>query len=171
MKRGLTLIELIIVIVLFSILAVSVSWGFVVGLTSWSSGLNRADLRQDGNWAIEIMVREISQASIITAADSDNITFVADVDDDGTNETVTFDISNNNLNRTVGSIATVLTSNVQTLDLSYRNIVNKLMTLPEDTSAQDERDKIRVIIISLTLNNVDETLTLSSSVYARNQGL
>ena len=171
MRRGTTLIELIIVIVLFSILAGFISWTFVAGLKVWDSGINRTKAREDASLAMERMVRELGQASLITAAQVDGITFVADVDDDGSNETITFDVSSNNLIRGVGSLSTILASNVQSFDLSYRNLVNKLMALPEDTSGPDERDKIRVIIISLTMNKDDEIITLSSSVYARNQGL
>ena len=171
MRRGTTLIELIIVIVLFSMLAGFISWTFVAGLQVWDSGINRSNVRQDASLAMEKMVRELAQASLITAAQVDGITFVADLDDDGSNETITLDVSSNNLRRAEGSLSTILASNVQSFDLSYRNLDNKLMVVPEDTSGPDERDKIRVIIISLTMNKGDETITLSSSVYARNQGL
>jgi len=168
MKKGFTLIELIIVIVLFTMLSVAVFWTFVAGLKIWNSGKNRADIRQGGNWAIEKMVRELSQAYSIREAVEDEITFWADPDGD---DEVTFNTDDNELIRTTDSVETILTPYVETLELSYRDINNGLMTLPEGTDSQAERDNIRVIIISLTLNQGDEAVTLSSSVYTRNQGL
>jgi hypothetical protein len=45
------------------------------------------------------------------------------------------------------------------------------MIPPGGTSSQAKRDDIRVITVSLILNEGDETVTLSSGVYARNQDL
>lgn len=170
--EGVTLIELIIVMALVAILVGAVSFTFAVGLESWSSGRNRSEIRQDGNLSLERMVRELSQASSITIAHADRIKFDADVDGDGTDETITFnfDDDNNNLNRTVvGGATTILAPNVQTFGLSYRDLDDTLLSLPQHTNTQVKRDRIRVIIISLTMDKGDETITLSSSVYARNQ--
>ncbi len=168
MKKGITLIELIIVIVLLSILVGFVSWVFVVGLRSWSSGKDRADIRQSSNLALERMVRELSQASSFTIAQAGQVKFVADLDDDGTDETVTFSVSNSELISDIDGTATVLAPDVQAFGLLYRDLNNVIMTFP---ISGGDRDNIRVIIISLTLNKVDETINLSSSAYARNQGL
>ncbi|MFA5500567.1 MAG: hypothetical protein WC404_05770, partial [Candidatus Omnitrophota bacterium] len=89
-KKSFTLTELIIVAFFMSILVGSISWVFVVGLRTWSSGAARADIRQDANLALEKMVRDLSQASGITAADANNITFAADTDANGVNEIITF---------------------------------------------------------------------------------
>ena len=165
MKKAFTLIELIIVLTLFIIIVGFAGWSFIVGLRAWNSGQNRAEIRLDGTLAIEKMVRELSQASDITTADEDEIIFEADLDDDGTVETVTFNVSNNNLIRTVNAVATVLASNVQTFGLSYLDLNNSPWTLPQDPV------DIRVITISLTMSNLDETFSLSSSTYVRNQQL
>ena len=168
MKKGVTLIELIIVIVFLSILIGFVSWVFIVGLRSWSFSKNRSDIRQDGNLALEKMVRELSQASSFTIAQAEQVKFVADIDSDGTNETVTFSVTDSNLNRTVDGVTTVLTPDAQTLGFLYRDLNDAVMTFP---ITGGDRVNIRVVIISLTLNKVDETVNLSSSAYARNQGL
>lgn len=172
-QEGFTLIELIIVIVLFSILAIAVFWTFVVGLRAWGSGMDRAIIRQDANLAIERMVREISQASEISMAKSDEIQFDADLDGDGLVETIKFDVSNdNNLERTEvitgPDIVVTIARNVQDFTLRYLDGDNDTLLIPVAGPTQDD---IRVIVISLTLDDGDETITLSSSVYARNQGL
>ena len=170
MKKGFTLIELIIVILLLSILVGVLSWILVVGLKTWGSGRNRAELRQDGVLAMESMTRDLTRASAITAAGTSNITFASDVNGDGTDETVTLalDAVNKRLNRTVGGATTILTPNIQTFTLSYCKVNTETTFTPV---SQDDRDNIRIITISLILNKLDETVTLSSSVYARNQGL
>lgn len=167
-SKGFTLVELIIVTALIGILAGVVAFTFAVGLKTWSSGLDRTDIRQDGNLVLERMVRELSQAYSIRNAEEDAITFWADADGD---EEVTFELENSNLKRTSDGGETVLTPDVETFALSYRDVNNNLMTLPQDVASQSKRDNIRVIIILLTLDKADETVTLSSSVYTRNQGL
>lgn len=169
MRKGFTLVEFIIVILLFSVLIMAASWAFVVGLRVWDSGRKRAGIRQESSWAMERMVREISQASSITDADEDEMAFVADLDDDDSDETITFSISDNELIRTEDAVDVVLARNVQTFSLSYRDYDNTLLSIPSGVASQGKRDLIRVIIVSLTMNNADETITLSSSLYVRNQ--
>lgn len=171
MKKGITLIELIIVIVVLSIIAGFMSWTFVAGLRLWNSSKNRADIRQSGNLAMERMVRELSQASSFTIAQAGQVKFDADVDNDGTDETVTFSTSDSELIRKVDGTETVLTPNVQTFGLSYRDLNDVIMPFPITGGPGGDRDNIRVVIISLTLDKADETVSLSSGVYARNQGL
>jgi prepilin-type N-terminal cleavage/methylation domain-containing protein len=165
-KKGFTLIELIIVIVLLSVLVGVAAWTFVAGLRSWNSGIDRANIRQDGSFALEIMVRELSQADSFTIAQEDNVKFDADIDNDGSNETITYSTSDSELSRKVNGTTTVLSPDVDTFLLSYRDLNDTAMT-PPITGA--EHDDIRVITISLTMDRFDETLTLSSSAYARNQ--
>ena len=167
-KTGFTLLELIIAIVFFTIFAGVVFWTFVVGLRVWGSGMNRAYIRQDANLAIERMVRELSQAKSFTIAQADQVKFDADIDNDGTVETVTFAISDGSLERTVDGTTTVLTSDLQTVEFSYRDLNDAAMAFP---ITGNDRDNIRVIVMFLTLNEGKETFTLSSSAYARNQGL
>jgi len=151
---------------LVAILAGVVSFTFAVGLKTWGSGRNRAEIRQDGNLAMERMVRELSQASGFTIARDDKVKFSADLDEDGEVESITFDTSEDNLNRTVEDVAVCLARNVETFHLAYYDLNNDLLEPPV---APSERDNIRVITITLTMNKVDETISLSSSVYARNQ--
>jgi len=168
MRKGLTLIELTIVIALFSILTVAVFWSFTAGLRTWGSGKNRAAIRQDGSLAIQKMTRELSQAYSIRAANEDEITFWADAAGE---EEISFVLEDTALLRKAGSIETVLTFDAQTFALSYRDLYDDVMTLPQDTASQGKRDNIRIVVISLNLNKGGEAITLSSGVYTRNQGL
>lgn len=167
-KQGFTLVELIIVVVLFSVLVAAVLWTFIAGLRVWDSGRGRAYIGQDANLAVERMMRELSQASEINRAQSDEIDFDADLDGDGSVETIKFDVSNdNNLERTENNIPVVIAAGAQNFTLGYYLEGDNENLLSSVTGPS--RDDIRVIVIALTLNEGDEEITLSSSVYARNQ--
>ena len=170
MKKGFTLIETIVVVALFSMLVAAVLWIFLVGIRAWSSGTDRANIRQNANLAIERMVREISQASEIIRARSNEVEFEADLDQDGFVETIRFDVDrNNNLQRTEDSIEVVIAPSVQSFGLGYYLELDNENLLSSVTGPS--RDDIRVIVILLSLSEGGEVYTLSASAYARNQGL
>lgn len=170
-RIGFTLAELTIVIVLFLMLTGVVTWALLVGVRSWGFENNRANLRQEANLTMGRMVREISQTTSITDAAEDAIEIVVDLDDNGVNETVTFDVNSSTLQRTEDAKAVNLAANTQTFDLAYYDTSNNLMSVPADVSNQAKRDNIRMINIALTMNSDNETVNLRSSVYTRNQGL
>lgn len=166
MRKGFTLLELIIVIIIFIIIMGSAGWFFVVGLRTWLSGMNRTEIRQDSALAMERMVRELSQLNNIIIAQQDRVRFDADVNDDGTDERITFDTTAGNLERTVTGTSTILARNVSNFQLAYYDLNDDLLSFPIPGG---QRDNIRVIEITLTMNKADETLLLSSGAYARNQ--
>jgi prepilin-type N-terminal cleavage/methylation domain-containing protein len=166
MKKGLTLIELMIVTVLISIIVAASAVVFLTGLKAWSSGRDRTEIREEAGLAMERMVRDLCQAGTITAATTAMITFTADVDNDSVNETVTFSRdAGNNLIRTVDGAAITLTPDARALTFSYTDLNNN-GTVPV---TQADRNNIRVVTIALTMNKADETYALSSSAYTRNQ--
>lgn len=169
MNKGFTLTEVLIVIVLFSILAVSVLWISAVAIKTWGTALDRTQIRQEAGSAMARMIREMGQINSITDAQDAQMTFLADLDGNGTDETVSLDTSGSNLIRTEGTVTTILASNVQTFGLSYLDVNNTLLNPPGGTSTQTKRDGIRVITVTLTMDKDDETLTLASSAYAKNQ--
>jgi len=168
-RRGFTLIELIIVVLFFVILTGAAVAIFTAVLKTWASGTDEAEIRRNGSMAIEKMVRDLSQASRITSADAGAITFEADVDHDGTDETITLDTSGTDLVRTIDGQAITISPDVQTFTLAYSDLDNSPMSIPADVASQGKRDRIRIIVMSLAMSRSDETLTLSSSVYVRNQ--
>lgn len=169
MKKAFTLIELVIAVVLISIFVISVFEVFRVGLTIWGTGLDRARLRQDSRAAMERMTRELSQAGSITSAAADQITFLVDLDDNGSDETVSYSLSAGNLLRAEGAVTTVLARYVQSIGLTYRDLNNNILTPPGGTDSQAERDTIRVIGIAIGMARDNETFNLSAGIHARNQ--
>lgn len=170
-RKGFTLIELIIAVLFFVILTGAAVGIFTAVLKTWASGTDAAEIRRNGGMAIEKMVRDLSQASRITIADFTNaISFKADVNHDGNDQTITFDTTNGtDLVRTIDDQPITISPDVQTFTLAYRDSDNSPMSIPSDVASQENRDRIRIIVISLAMSRGDETLFLSSSVYVRNQ--
>ena len=178
MKKGLSLIELLISISFLAIIGTVVTLVFTVGLKSWHSGRNYAEIINSGNLIIEQMVRELSMASEITSAKADEVEFEADVDGDGSADTIKYDVAGGgDLVKSMGSppnrIDITLVEDVDDFTLGY--YLDQDDTLYESVSATGQNptdaDGIRVVVISLTLSEGDETITLGGSVYTRNQGL
>ena len=178
MKKGLTLIELLISITFIAALAAVVSLVFMVGLKSWTSGRNYAEVIDSGGLTMGKMVRELSMASEITKAESDEIEFEADVDGDNSADTIKYDIDKSgDLIKTMGSgkskTEVILIEDVQTFGLGY--YLDQDDTLYDSVSTKGkgttEADGIQVVVISLSLSEGDETTTLGGSAYTRNQGL
>lgn len=171
MKKGLTLIELLVVIVLLGGLSAAVVFVFMAGLKSWNSVRNRTEIIESLNLAMARMTRELSQASEITRARSDEIDFEADLDGGGVTEDITFDInSDDELERIEdGGSAVILARDVQSFTLGYYLEADNDNLLSSVTGPS--LDDIRVIVITLALSKSGETVSLRSSAYARNQGL
>jgi predicted component of viral defense system (DUF524 family) len=165
---GLTLIELLLAAVLFSVIIGSSVFLLSIGLKVWDSNKDRVEIRQEGNLGIETMVRYLSLASNITAASTTSMKFSSDVNNDGTNERVTlaFDSSNKKINKTLRRTTTTLTPYVQSFSFSYCQ-ANTDTTFTPVTQA--DRDTIKIVIISMTMNKGSDTISLSSSAYCRNQ--
>ncbi len=142
-----------VVTALVSIIVAVSATVFLTGLSAWVSGRDRTEIREGASLAMERMVRDLCQAGTITAATASAITFTADVNNDGVNETVTF--NQNGI------------PDAQALTFSYTDLNNNSIPVPV---AQASLSSIRVVTIALTMNKGDETYALSSSAYTRNQG-
>ncbi len=167
-RYALTLIELLIAMLLFSAIAGAATLMFTTGLKIWYSNKDRLDVRQNGSLAIEEMVRYLELSSNITAATTSSITFAADVNNDGTDETVTiaYNLGTQRINITINGATTILTPDVQSFSLSYYQSNTQVSFTPVN---QADRDSIRIVKISLIMNKGSDTVTLSSSAYCRNQ--
>ena len=75
MKRGLTLIELVITIVMFAILAGTAFYIFRVVLINWSIGERRTGIDITLDRAIEEVVRELREARAVQSTNPDELRF------------------------------------------------------------------------------------------------
>ncbi len=60
-KKGFTLLETLIVLLLLSVLIGVSSWLFVVSLRAWDSAQQRTSIREDINYTVERLVRELKE--------------------------------------------------------------------------------------------------------------
>ncbi len=169
-RSGLTLIELLIAMLLFSAIIGATILMLTTGLKIWNSNKDRLDIRQNGSLAMEKMVRYLGLTHTITAATTSSITFAADVDNNGTDETVTiaYNSGNKRMNITIGGTTTILTPDAQSFSLSYYQSNTQVPFTPVTPA---DRDSICIVKISLTMNKGNDTVTLSSSAFCRNQGV
>jgi prepilin-type N-terminal cleavage/methylation domain-containing protein len=119
-KRGLTLIELLISIVLISAMLGAVWTVYSTGFQVFYGQLSRYDIKDETALAFITMTNELHQASSITAATATSVTFTADLDSNGVNETIQYTWSGvvgAPLNRAVGTITRTLVRSIQSIYL------------------------------------------------------
>ncbi|MDO8536124.1 MAG: prepilin-type N-terminal cleavage/methylation domain-containing protein [Candidatus Omnitrophota bacterium] len=169
-RSGLTLIELLIAMLLFSAIIGAAILMLSTGLKIWNSNNNRTNIRQNGSLAMETITRYLEQANNITAASASSITFSADVNNDGTDDiiTIAFAAANKRINITIAGATSILAPDVQNFSLLYYQSNTQTSFIP---AIQADRDGIRIVTISLTMSKGNDTVTLSSSAFCRNQGV
>jgi len=177
MKKGLTLVELLISVFFLALIGAVVLFVYTAGLRSWTSAENYAEVTNAGGLAMERMVRELSLASEITSAESDEVEFEADVDGDGSVETIKYDVDKDGrlirAEGTVQPLTHILANAVQDLTLGYYldQDDTRYDSVKTGGSGVTEADTIRVVDIFLEISAGDETTTLGGSAYTRNQEL
>lgn len=113
-KRGFTLIELVIVIVILGIIAVvGVALMLQVG-DAWVLQSHRKEMSESARIAMDRMIRETREAASISTAAGGTLTF----NNIGGN-TITFDTSGTTLRRTVDGTTNELADNVDSLSFTY----------------------------------------------------
>lgn len=78
-NRGLTLIEVLVTTVMLSILVFAVGFTFVAGLRLWNNGYERNDMRTELAQAMELVSKNLRQATSIDELTAGSITFTADL--------------------------------------------------------------------------------------------
>jgi len=163
MKKGFTLIELVVVILVIGIAAGVVGYVLMAAADAWTFKFNRADLLWDGRLAMNRMVREIREvkrATNVTTASASQFRFtnVGDLD-------ITYDLSSTDLNRTEDSTANVLAENVSSLTFTYYDSSGATIATPIVSPSTTDIHRVR---INLTLTKSGENVYLQSDSRPRN---
>lgn len=163
MKKGFTLIELVIVIVIIGVIAGVVGYILLAAADAWTFKFNRADLLADGRLAMNRMVREIREikrATNVTTATPSHFRFtnVDDVD-------IAYSRTSTDLNRTADSTANVLAENVSNLTFTYYDSSGATIATPVVTPNKTDIHRIR---INLTLTKSGENVYLQADSRPRN---
>ncbi len=80
-KRGFTLLEILIVLLLFSVLLGVSGWLFVVSLRVWDIGYRRTGIREDISYASEKMVRDLKEMANASLGQYNSIAHTIQYDD------------------------------------------------------------------------------------------
>jgi hypothetical protein len=159
---------------LFSAIIASAALILSVGIKEWSVETDRIDIRQGGMTAMETLVRYIGLAGNnhltggITAASSTSVTFLADVNNAGTNQTVTISYAANKITATIVGASTttlVIVSNVSSFSFTYYDNTGAVA----QTDTQAHRDLIRIVTMAMTMTKGSDSISFSSSAFCRNQ--
>ena len=167
-KKGLTLVELLMVVALMSVLVVVTSFVFVAVFKSWGFEVTKAQVKQEAGWGIEKMDRELKELLLISSAEQNSIVFWPDVNENGIqdgDESITYSWSGtpgDNLIRSDGTITSVLSNDVQSFQLNYYDGNGNSLVFPVTPV------NVRLITINLTTKKEDETITIRSNVRPRN---
>lgn len=172
LSNGVTLIELILVIALLSILLGAIGFTFLVGLRAWDIGMLSGGIKKEASYSLRIISEELKQATAITAANLNNVTFQADLDSDGENETISYSWSgviSESLNKTstttAGTVTTVLAMDVTNAKFQYYNVSNALLGPPPSVTTS------LVQVVELTLQLQRESETVEYLVKIRPRGI
>ena len=159
-RRGLSLIELLIVISLLSIFIAAVYESVIIGLRVVNASSSREMLRQQLTAALDRLTRDISVANNVDAAQSGRFQFdTPDVNN------VNYVYSSSSLSRddAASSQVTIL-NNISSFDFNYFDSTGAQLSEPVAGAAEDT---IRVVQILITVTKNNETLTLASAAYLR----
>lgn len=157
-QRGMTLLELILVMVLIGIVSIFVTGVMFYEITLFDSLSNRTDMLQISRNALRMISRDIRQIMApdsITQAYQNSIQF-DDIDD----FTILYSFSNNQVFRN----GDLVQNTVENLEFAYFDSSGSQLTAPVSNPSQ-----IRTISIDLTtsLNN-NQSFLLSTKIYPRN---
>jgi len=164
-SKGFTLIEAIITIVIVGIISSIAALIILAGMKASSKEQNLSNTHYQARLAMERMAREIrtinSQGNVgtvaigtITGNPTNSLIFT---DLTGTN--ITYSLSGQTLNRTVGGVPSTLATGVTTLEFRHYDIANALTA-----SAL----AVWTIDISLTDTQVADSLPMRTRVHPRN---
>lgn len=168
-KKGLTLVELLMVVALMSILVVVTSFVFVAVFKSWGFEVAKAHVKQEAGWGMEKMSRELRELLLITSAQLYSMDFWSDINENGIqdgDETITYSWSEtpgDSLTRSDGIITSTLSNDVESFELSYYNGSGTLLAVPVAIPAD-----VKLITIKLKTKKEDEEINLRSNVRPRN---
>ncbi|PKP55756.1 hypothetical protein CVT91_14805 [Candidatus Atribacteria bacterium HGW-Atribacteria-1] len=149
-QKGVSLIELMVVVVILGIVVLGLVTFFTGGAKSWVAGQSQLEAQRNARQAMDRMVREIREADEVTASSETEIIFNTPWED---GITYSFSLSD----RTIYRKSNLLINNVSNLTFTY----------PSDSS----NSKIHIFLEVDVDNDENPDITLNSDVNLRNYGL
>lgn len=165
-RKGVTIIELIMGIVIVGTLAGISSMYIKQVMDLWNFINFREETSSQGSAALIRIARELRQATGITTADAANLIFSADLDADGTDDSVQYlRNAGSELRRIFNSNGQgdILSSGINSLDFTYYDGNNAALARPVADPSEIKRIKI-----NLTMQSGSQTKTLKTQIWPRN---
>jgi len=167
-NSALTLIELLISILLISILVGAVWVVYDVGSRSFQSQWTRSGLKSEAGRALVYMGRGLRIATAVTTSSATALTFTADLDGNGSNDTIQYvwsGVSGAPFNRTL--ITTIPAAT--TTDPAIRSVSSLAFTYYDSNNiATTTPSLVRVVSINVTVTERNESFTLRTNFDIRN---
>lgn len=167
-NSALTLIELLIAILLISTLVGAIWAVYDVGSRSFQSRWTRSGLKGEVGRALTYMGRGLRISTAVTTSSATALTFTADLDGNGSDDTVQYawsGVPGEPLNRTL--ITTVPAAT--TTDPAIRSVSSATFTYYDASNAATTTPaSVRVVSINLTAAGTNESFTLRANFKLRN---
>jgi len=144
-KEGFSLIEMMVVVVILGLIVLGLVTFFTGGAKSWVAGQSQLEAQRNARQAMDIMVREIREASEVTTKNDIKIVF-----DTPWVTGITYELLSNTINR--NNIP--LINNVSNLDFDYPSL-----------------SKVHILLEVDVDNDGKPDITLNTDVNLRNYGL
>lgn len=166
-NKGLSLIELMVVLTIFSIIILGLVTFFTGGARSWILGQSQLSAQRNARQAIDQMVREIRHGELISAGSDTSITVVIPAFEGAAGYSVTYSWSGDPwdpINRIVSSVPNTLINNVLSLAFTYfDNSGNSV--------APGNASKVLIVLKVDVDKDSNPDITLNSDVNLRNYAL
>lgn len=156
--------ELIITLVFLSIFLGATSMIYNSMFKPYFSQEKRTGIKADMVKSLPTFSQELRQATAVNSAQAASISFNADLDGDGVDETIQYSwsgISGAPLQR-IADVTIPTVQSVSSLTFSYFDADNNLLSIPVTVS------QVRVVALNLTGISQDETFQLRSQTRLRN---
>ena len=152
-RRGMTMVELLVVVIIAMIVFLSIGSGLVTGNKYWNEAWKEVNLQRDASFAMNIITRPIKEATNATVAeDDDSVLTIKNLN--GGN--VTFSLASD----------TPETKRLQRQFEGYNP--QKIIGNVEDLQFNVDGNKVRIY---LRLKEDDLQLSFASTIMMRNYGL
>jgi len=154
-KKGFSLIELMVVVVILGLMVLGLVTFFTGGARSWISGQSQLEAQRNARQAMDIMVREIREGKSYSGTTS-SITVDIPALGSGSAYSVTYRKTGNIIYREVNSVSSPLIDNVKTLSFA---------------AASTDLSKVHIILEVDVDEDENPDITLDTDVNLRNYGL
>lgn len=167
-KKGFSLIELMVVVVILSLMVLGLVTFFTGGVRSWISGQSQLQAQREARQAMDQMVREIREASNIIANSTTSIEINFNTPWNPTN--LKYSWSGNKW-ESIFKGTNPLINNVQSLNFKYFDNSNGEFIPPLDTANASKVSKVNIDLQVDVDKDSNPDITLNSDVNLRNFGL